>query len=208
MTGDHRSEQQDHELARTTTIVLAEFAGLRSEITTRINILGALILGNLTVLGVVLGIALSHPGNANVLLLLPLVTPCIGILVIDSYRNFDLLGRYTYRIIRPQLQIKSELKPNGVEVFGWERWVNEHQLTLWFAGPFQLVLFLEFLGPPVAVLIYTIQYHLGHPNMHLNTLQEWLWWAGAALTGFLLLYAVSYLIYSIWHPQGSKRVRS
>ena len=87
-------------------------------------LLVTLILGNLTVLGVVFGIALSHPGNTNVLLLLPLVTPCIGILVIDSYRNLDLLGRYTYRVIRPQLQIKSQLKIDGVEVFDWEQWIN------------------------------------------------------------------------------------
>jgi hypothetical protein len=98
MTGDHSSDQHDRELARTTTIVVAEFAGLRGEIATRISLLVTLILGNLTVLGVVFGIALSHPGNTNVLLLLPLVTPCIGILVIDSYRNLDLLGRYTYRL--------------------------------------------------------------------------------------------------------------
>jgi hypothetical protein len=166
------------------------------------------MLGNLTVVGVVFGIALSQPGNTNVLLLLPLVTPCIGILVIDSYRNFDLLGRYTYTVLRPQLQVGSELKADGVGLFEWERWVNERQFTLWFAGPFLLVLFVEFLGPPIAVLIYALQHHLHHPHVQVTTLQAWLWWTGAILTGFLLLYAAGYLAYSIWHSQGSKKTRS
>src|SRR5260370_1234290 len=121
MTGDDSSDQHDGELARTTTIVLAEFTGLRSEIATRVSIQATLIFGNLTVLGVVFGIALSHPGNTDVLLLLPIVTPCIGIIVIDSFRNLDILGRYISRVIRPQLQIKSQLKFEGMEVFDWER---------------------------------------------------------------------------------------
>jgi hypothetical protein len=208
MTGDESAVERANELARTTTIVLAEFAGLRSEIATRTSILSNLILGNLTVLGVVFGIALSHVGNTDVLLLLPLATPCIGILVIDSYRNFDLLGRYIYRVIRPQLRIKSRLKVDGVGVFEWEEWVNKRQFTALFAGPFLLVLFVEFLGPPIAVLIYSIQYHLNHPHIRVTPLQGWLWWTGAVLTGLLILYSVGYLAYSIWHSEGWKKIRS
>lgn len=202
MTDGDSSDQQARDLTRTTSIVLAEFAGLRAEIATRITILVTLILGNLTVLGVIFGIALNHTGDASILLLLPLITPCIGILVIDSFRNLDLLGRYIYRVIRPQLKIE------GTELFHWELWINKHQLAVWFAGPFQLVLFLEFFGPPIAALIYTIQYHFDHPRVRINTLQVGLWWAGAALTGSLLLYAVSLLAFSMWHSQGSKKIRS
>jgi hypothetical protein len=207
MSSNDGSAEYDRELARMTTIVLAEFAGLRSEIVTRINLLVALILGNLTVLGIVFGMALGHPDNANVLLLLPIVTPCIGILVIDSFRNCDILSRYIYKVLRPQLHIRSRLKIDGVEIFEWERWVSERQLTLRFAGPFQFVLLLEFIGPPVAVLSYAIQYYLRHPHMQVNTLQSALWWAGAVLTGALIPYAVGYLTYSIWHPRGSKKLR-
>ncbi len=208
MPGNDSSAQYDRELMRTTTIVLAEFAGLRSEIATRISLLITLILGNLTVLGIVLGIALSHPGNTNVLLLLPIVTPCIGILVIDSFRNTDVLGRYIYTVIRPQLQIKSQLKFDGVDMFEWERWINKHQVTLLLAGPFQFVLFLEFLGPPIGVLVYAVQYHLYHPHVQVSTLQGLLWWTGAVLTGVLIPYAIGYLTYSIWHPMGLRKIRS
>jgi hypothetical protein len=207
MSGNDGSAEYDRELARMTTIVLAEFAALRSEMVTRITQLMTLILGNLTVLGILFGMALSHPGNANVLLLLPIVTPCIGMLVIDSFRNCDILSRYIYKILRPQLHIRSRLKIDGVEMFEWERWVSKRQLTPWFAGPFQFVLLLEFAGPPIAVLSYTIQYHFRHPHMQVSTLQSSLWLAGAVLTGALIPYAIGYLTYSIWHPRGSKKLR-
>jgi hypothetical protein len=212
MPCDDSSDQHARDVARTTTIVLAEFAGLRSEITTRITLLVTLILGNLTVLGVVLGIALSQSGNTNVpgtnvptnrtlLLLLPLVTPCIGVLVIDQFRNMDILGRYIVEFVRPQLAI------DDAKVFGWEQWVARHTFTPWFWGPFQFVLFLEFLGPPIAVLAYAFQYDRHHPQAQVSTLQSSLWWTGAVLTGVLLLYAVGYGAYSEWHPQGSRRTR-
>jgi hypothetical protein len=68
-------DNNDADLARITGIVLAEFAGLRSEISTRINLQTALSLGNLTVVGVVVSIALARPGNGGALLVLPLVVP-------------------------------------------------------------------------------------------------------------------------------------
>lgn len=207
MSSNDGSAEYDRELARMTTIVLAEFAALRSEMVTRITLLQTLILGNLTVLGIVFGMALSHPDNADVLLVLPIVTPCIGMLVIDSFRNCDILSRYIYKVLRPQLHIRSRLKIDGVETFEWERWVSKRQLTLWFAGPFQFVLLLEFAGPPIAVLSNTIQYYLRHPHMQVSTLQSSLWWSGAVLTGALIPYAIGYLLYSIWHPQGSKKLR-
>jgi hypothetical protein len=79
------------------------------------------------VLGVVLGIALNQTGAAStatqpnipastnvpakmsILLVLPLVTPSIGLLLIDQFRSLELLGRYIQRYARPQLQV-SQLK--------------------------------------------------------------------------------------------------
>jgi len=208
MPGDYSPDQHDPDPARTTTIVLAEFAGLRGEIATRINLQVTLMLGNLTVLGVVLGIALSRPDNRSILLLLPLVTRCIGVLVIDSFRNLDMLGQYIHRFIRPHLRITSQREIEGVEVFGWERWISEHHFMPWLFVPYQFVLFFGFLGPPIAVLIYAIQYHRHHPHVQVSTLQRWLWWAGAVLTGILILYALGYGVYAFWSSKGSKKIRS
>jgi len=207
MSGNDGRGQQDTELARTTTIVLAEFAGLRSEIAVRISILITLMLGNLTVVGVVFGIALSRPGNTSVLLLLPLVTPCVGILFIDTFRNLGFLGRYIATVIRPQLQIRSLLKPEGMRVFDWERWAARHQFTLGIAGPFIFVAAAEFLGPPIAVLAYAINYHLQHPHVQVSTIQLAVWWAGVVLTGLPMLFAIVYGGYSAFHPQGSRKIR-
>jgi hypothetical protein len=59
---DNRSEDQHDPDERIRTIVLAEFSGLRGEIATRVNLLATMIIANLTVLGVVFGIALNS-GN-------------------------------------------------------------------------------------------------------------------------------------------------
>jgi hypothetical protein len=197
MPGDDGTGQRDRELARLTTIVLAEFAGLRNENVARINLLATLILGNLTVLGVVLGIALNHSGNAIVLLLLPIVTPCIGMLVIDSFRNAGLVVRYIHTVIWPQLQIKV----NDTEIFRWEQWSIKRTLTPLFASPFLFVLALEFLGLPIAVLAYAIQ----HPHVQVSTLQYWLWWTGTLLTAILIFYALCYGAYSVLHPRGPRK---
>ena len=92
MPGNNDSDQHDPDPGRTTTIVLAEFAGLRSEIATRVNLLVTVILGNLTVLGVVFGIALGRSGNTHILLVLALVTPSIGLLYLDQSRELENLG--------------------------------------------------------------------------------------------------------------------
>lgn len=194
MTSDDGAGQHDAELKRTTDILLAEFAARRSELDTRANVLFTLILGNLTVLGVVLGIALSHSGNRDVLLLLPIVTPCIGLLVIDSFRNAESLNIYIYSVIRPKLKISDP------EMFDWERQSLKFVFRPLLAGPFQLVLWLEFLGPPIAVLIYAPQHH------YLNHL--WAWWTGTALTAILFLLAASYGFYSLLSPKGARKVMS
>jgi hypothetical protein len=206
IASDGGSDHQDRDRERATTIVLAEFAGLRGEITTRINLQVTLMLGNLTIVGVVLGIALSQPSNRGILLILPLVTPCIGVLVIDSFRNLDLLGRYIKGYIRPQLDIPAQDEVES-ELFDWERWISRQHFnpSLWV--PYQFVLFLEFLGPPIAVLISAIQYHRYHPQEPVSGLQRWLWWMGTVLTCSLAIYAISYGIYALRGPQGSKKIR-
>ena len=122
-------------------------------------------------------------------------------LVIDTFRNLHLLSGYIYDVIRPQLQI------NDVKVFGWEKWVAEHTFTFHLAGPFLVVLGLEFLGPPITILIYTVEYHFNHLDVQVSTLQRWLWWTGTVLTGVLILYAIGYAVYSfgIIGPKKTRR---
>lgn len=206
MTAEGSTGQHDGELGRTTTIVLAEFAGLRGEIATRINILVTLMIANLTILGVILGIALTPKGSTKVLLLIPLVAPCLGLLIIDTFRNLDFLSEYICEVIRPQLRITSSHTFKGMDVFEWERWVTQHQYTRVHAIPFQFVLVVEFLAPPIATLIYTIT-HFQSPGVQLSALQWGLWWTGAVLTGILIIFAVVYACYSLLNPEGSKEVR-
>lgn len=200
------STQRSGELERTTTIVLAEFAGLRGEIATRINILVTLMIANLTILGVILGIALTPNGNTKVLLLIPLVAPCLGLLIIDTFRNLDYLSEYICAVIRPQLQITSQAEFKGMSVFNWEKWVTKHQYTRVHAIPFQFVLVVEFLAPPIVTLIYAI-IHFQSPQVQLSAMQWGLWWTGAVLTGVLMIFAFVYAVFSLSNPDGSMNVR-
>jgi hypothetical protein len=194
-----RGKTIEHEgdLARRTTIVLAEFSALRSEVATRISLLYSLLLGYFTVVGVILGITFSRPSNKAMFLLIPIVTGFIGILVIDMYINLDTLGGYIYRVIRPQLQIKSVSKVEDMSVFDWERWAAKHQFTGLAAFP-QLALVLEFFAVPLAILTYAFVYHLQHPHVQVTTLQLLLWSAGAAMTTAQVLFAVAFSVRSIF----------
>lgn len=206
MTGESSPGQHDGELERTTTIVLAEFTGLRGESATRINILVTLMIANLTILGIILGIALTPKGDVKVILLIPLVAPCLGLLIIDTFRNLDYISEYICKIIRPQLRIPSPLNSEGTAVFDWERWITTQQYTFVHAIPFQFVLVVEFLAPPIAALIYTI-IHFQSPHEQLTAFQWGLWGTGAFLTGVLIISAIVYGGFSLFHPGGSKNVR-
>jgi hypothetical protein len=179
---------------RTTTIVLAEFSGLRSEIATRINLLATMIIANLTILGVVFGIALSRSGNTNVLLVLPFVTPSLGLMYINQQRNLIYLGDYIGECIRRQLHI------DDAEVFGWEPYIRKRQFSLWLSAPYLVAVFVQFLVPPIAVLIYAQSIHT---QALVSTSQRVLWWVGAMLTIGSTSYAVGYLIYAFRHSSGS-----
>jgi hypothetical protein len=207
MTDEGSPAKYDGELERTTTIVLAEFAGIRGEIATRINILVTLMIANLTILGIILGIALTPKGSVKVVLLIPLVAPCLGLLIIDTYRNLDYMAAYICKVIRPHLQITSRLEFNGMKVFDWERWVTKNQYTFVHAVPFQFVMVVEFLAPPIAALIYII-IHFQSSHMQLSAFQWGLWGTGAFLTSVLIIFAVVYAYFSLFNPQGSKTIRS
>jgi hypothetical protein len=181
---DNRNEEED-DLGRTTTIVLTEFSGLRSEIATRVNLLATMIIANLTVLGVVFGIALNRSGNTSVLLVLLFVTPSLGLMYIDQQRNLVFLGDYIREHIRQHLQI------DDPEVFGWESYIRKRQFSLWLAAPYLSAVFIQFLIPPIAVLIYAWS---SRSQVLVNTLQRGLWLVGAVITCGSTIYAVRYLI--------------
>jgi hypothetical protein len=196
------SPQDDpKELSRITTIVLAEFGGLRGEISTRVNLLATMILVNLTVLGVVFGIALNKPENIWVLLILPIVTPLIGLLYLDQARVLSYFSSYIAGHILPKLELKD------APVFRWEPWIVRLQSRPTLALPYVFSLFVQFLGPPIAVLLYANPDNPPPESVEsslnlADSLQQKLWWAGAVLTSIMALYAISYGIYSAVNQRG------
>jgi hypothetical protein len=204
MPEDGSSDPHHDDLTRITTIVLAEFAALRSEIVTRINLQVTLILGYLTVTGVVLSIALSRPDNRTFILLLPIVTPWISLLFLEQLRQLNYLGEYITRYIRPQLQVDGV---DSVKVFRWEWWIARRQYSLSLV-PYLAMLSLQLLGVPIGVLIYAILYHAHDPKVQVNTLERLLWWLGAFLTAGLIFYIVDYGVYAVRPSRGSNKVGS
>ena len=137
---DNRSEDQHDPDERIRTIVLAEFSGLRGEIATRVNLLATMIIANLTVLGVVFGIALNS-GNTSVLLVLPFITPSLGVMYIDQQRNLIFLGNYIRERIYRQLQI------DDPKVFGWGPYIRKRQFSFSLSAPYLSAMFVQFLIP-------------------------------------------------------------
>lgn len=89
---------------------LAEFAALRAEIAQRSSTQQALIALNLTAVATVLGFALTKQSSRGLLLLVPVISPSLGLLWLDHHRNIRLIAEY----IRDELWKDSD--PS------WETW--------------------------------------------------------------------------------------
>ena len=75
------------------TAILAEFSALRAEIAARSSAQHTLLNLNLTASGVVLGTALAQRANLAVLLVVPIIGCCFGLLFIDHAAVIEKLGR-------------------------------------------------------------------------------------------------------------------
>lgn len=75
-------------------IALAEFSALRNEIGSRSTAQHTLINLSITAIGAVVGFALAQKGNLSLLLLLPILSPSLGMLYLDHALNIMNIGNY------------------------------------------------------------------------------------------------------------------
>jgi hypothetical protein len=175
-------------------IVLAEFNVLRKEISDRSA--GAQFLMNLNITGAatIAGFVLSHKADALLLLLIPLLSPCLGMLYVDHAFNIQSLGNYIQKEITPLL-IGITNEPRLMQ---YENRIDEYerQRLLRFL-PFGLPTTVIFAVAPISSLIFTWP--------HLDYSWAWiLWGSGLLLVAAYMVLWMKFLL--IPFVSGSKQV--
>src|SRR6266487_2734697 len=99
-------------------VALAEFKALRDEIGSRATSSHTLININVVVSGVVAGLVVNNPGRVALLLLLPILSPVLGLLWLDHAHNIRNLGDYINATLRPL--ITGAIGPGGEAALAWE----------------------------------------------------------------------------------------
>ena len=86
------------------TVTLAEYSALRAEIVAHSNSQATLLGVALTAIGVVVGIVLSGKAGREVLLVIPILAPALGLAFVGQMRHLSLLGLYIRGALWPVLQ--------------------------------------------------------------------------------------------------------
>ena len=154
-------------------VSLAEFNKLRDEIAGRSTAFWTLLGLNVTASGTVAGLVIGYKADPALLLLLPLLTPSLGLLAIDHTFNIARLGRYIDAVIKPMLRAATG-NPN---VLGNEETVQEYERhPVLRLLPFGIPLVVLFTGIPVGALIVTA--YLATVPSPIGAL----WWIGLIAT--------------------------
>lgn len=144
---------------------LAEFASLRQETNQRSSFQHALMALNLTVVGTIFGLVLDSHAERELLLVIPVVSPTLGLLWLDHHHNIARIARY----------VRSEL---WIWTPSWETWIRRpsYEHRRWWHHIFWNAIRLLFWGAPLAILA------AGVPVRH-RSLGAWVIWAiGLVLT--------------------------
>jgi hypothetical protein len=165
------------------SVVLDEFKALRDEIQNRATAAYTILNINITAIAAVAGLLLSKKGDLRLLLILPLVSPSLGLLFVDHSLNIRNLGRYINHRLRPLVdEFTSDPRLLRYEVFVTEYEGNKLLRLL----PLALPLTLLFAAVPLAALMFLCFEH---------TLQRtWAW----TIWGTGALVTAAYLVMWTW----------
>jgi hypothetical protein len=154
----------------TVEVRLAEFHALRQEIAQRSSFQHGLIVLNLTALGAVMGLVFGQDVDETFLLVVPVISPALGILWFGNHVHIIRIGNYIGTMLwtwTPSWELwLTECEPNEL------RWWNR---TWW--PTVQLI----FCGPPAVILATG-------PFLQVGSVTEWtLWSMGFVLTAYLAI---------------------
>ncbi len=160
----------------TINILLAEFGALRKEISDRSSAQHGLMTLNLTAITALGGFALSNVQYRLLLLLIPLLSPAIGMLYLDHGFNIAQIGAYLGR----ELQRACQAVTSGVTPCGYESVVRGYEGRLVRRLVFAVPTLLMFAGAPAVALALVYPAATGWASV--------LWIAGLALLLAYLLF--------------------
>lgn len=164
-------------------VSLAEFSKLRDEISGRSSSAWTLLGLNATITSTVAGFVLGG-ADPLLLLLLPLLTPSLGLLFIDHATNIRNIGEYI------NTHLKRLLREASTEerLLCYEEWVDTYEeQPVRRLLPFGVPLVLLFTVVPVISLAFTLT--------HLTMVWEWLLWLmGLAMTAVQVGFWVALLV--------------
>lgn len=123
-------------------VVLTEFKALRDEINQRATYCHTLITINIAASGTLAGIVIANPQQVELLLLLPLLNPVLGLLWIDHSYAIRNMGDYINNELKPAVRQVAARDP---ELLRWETYLDEHERTN------KLLRFLP-LGAPILAI--------------------------------------------------------
>ena len=127
-------------------VALAEFKALRDEIGSRSTSSHTLININVVASGVIGGLVVNNPGRVELLLLLPILSPVLGLLWLDHAHNIRNIGDYINTTLRPLMARPPRRRER--RVLSWEEHVDLYERRA-------LLRFVP-LGVPVLVLFAAI----------------------------------------------------
>jgi hypothetical protein len=170
-------------------MALSEFSALRSEIGSRSTAQHTLINLSITAIGAVVGFALAQKGDLWLLLLLPILSPSLGMLYLDHAINIMNIGNY----------INNQLKPT-LRLMRYEEVVRSHERRrLLRVLPYGLPIFIIFAGVPIGSLIVTLSVLLKEPETEMWMLGMWtLWSIGLILVLVYLSFWLYFMVLPYW----------
>lgn len=166
-------------------VLMAEFKALRDEIGSRATSSHTLININVVASGVLGGLVVNNPGRVELLLLLPILSPILGLLWIDHAHNIRNIGDYIGTTLRPA--VNAVAGDDTGSLLGWEDYVDRYeQRSLLRFLPLGAPVIVLFAGIPLAALIRT--------TPDLGTVWQWcIWAAGALLTASFIVLLLRFL---------------
>jgi hypothetical protein len=179
-------------------VAMSEFKALRDEIGSRATSSMTLININVVVSGVVGGLVVNNPGRVELLLLLPIISPVLGLLWLDHAHNIRNIGDYINLTLRPL--IARSIGPGGEDVLAWEEHVDRYERRAFLRFvPLGVPVLVLFAGVPVASLARTV----GSVG---SGWQWFLWVVGISLTLCFLTLWLRLVVQPIVNPPQAERL--
>ncbi len=127
------------------TVAMAEFKALRDEINQRATYCHTILNINVVATGTVAGLVLGNTSRLDLLLILPILGPVLGLLWLDHSYAIRGMGDYINDRLRPQVCDAA----GDQSLLGWEGYLDD------FERRHKLLRFLP-LGVPIVVLFAAI----------------------------------------------------